>query len=125
MLVGLFGASGLLLVLTGVHATTQHAVVRRTREIGIRSALGATPRSLLVDTLVGSVRPAIIGLGAGVVLAVPTVAGLQAYVREPVRPSDAPVVLLVVIVFVVLALIAAWLPARHAIRISPTIAMRA
>jgi putative ABC transport system permease protein len=125
VLVALFGASGLLLVLTGLYATTQYSVLRRTRELGVRAALGAPPSSLLGTTLVQAVQPAIAGLVVGAIASVPVARLMQSALHESFGLRDAPMIGAVLAAFVALALVAAFIPARCAVTISPTLAMRA
>jgi ABC-type antimicrobial peptide transport system permease subunit len=124
-LVALFGVSGLLLVLTGLYATTQYAVLRRTRELGVRAALGAPPLALLATTLVQAVRPAIVGLALGAVISIPVARLMQSALRESFTMRDGPLLGAVLVGFILLALVAAFIPARRAVTISPTVAMRA
>ena len=125
LLVTLFGAAGLLLVLTGIYATTQYAVLRRTRELGVRAALGAPPAALLRTTLAETLRPVLVGLAAGGIGVVWLDPLARAALGGSLDRADGPLLALVVIALVVLTLLAALVPARRAITISPTVAMRA
>ena len=125
LLVTLFGAAGLLLVLAGIYATTQYAVLRRTRELAVRSALGAPPAALLRTTLGETLRPVLIGLGAGALAARWLDPLARAALGGSLDPADGPLLASVMIGLVALTLLAAVIPARRAIAISPTVALRA
>lgn len=118
-----FGGVALFLAAVGVYAVKAHVVARRTREFGIRLALGAEPsdvqrmvvREGLWVTAVGVVLGLGIALGLGSLVAG---ALYQVSFTDPVAYVVAPLVL------VVASLLAAWLPARRATRIPPSTALR-
>ncbi len=117
------GLLGLLLALMGIYGTVSYLVLLRTREIGIRMAIGAQKRDILGLILSESARPVIAGLLAGMVLAVGVSELLRGvlYGLHAVDPiSFAGVSLL----FLAIALLAACPPARRAIRVDPAIALR-
>ncbi len=124
LVAGLLGAAALLLVLGGVYAITLHSVLRRTREIGVRAALGAGPRVLLWATIRQSVTPVFIGAILGAALSIPAAYAMRDVLVERVRVTDAPLVALVIVTIVLASVGAAFLPARRALSISPTLAMR-
>ena len=118
-----FGVLALILAAVGIYGLLAFAVARRTREIGVRMALGACPfdvsRMVLRDvaTIVAT------GLLAGLAL----VWGLQGLLRSMlfgVTPADGPVFLAAVLLVATTATLAAWLPARHAARLNPLAALR-
>jgi predicted permease len=122
-LFSIFGGLALLLAIVGVYGVKAYSVARRTREIGIRMALGAQPHG--VQWMI--VREGIVMLAGGVVigllLAVATgqlLAGMlyQVGALDPIAFSIAPIVLGAA------TLVATWLPARRATRISPMAALR-
>jgi predicted permease len=120
---GSFAMLGLLLSAIGLFGVLQYAVTRRTKEIGIRAALGA-PRSRLVRLVVRDVGTMItggliMGLGASVAL----LTGIRS-VLFGVRPADLGVIVTATAVFLAIALIAAGLPARRAATIDPAVALR-
>jgi predicted permease len=118
--VGLFG---LLLALMGVYGTVNYIVVLRTREIGIRMAVGAQKRDVLGLVLRESTRPVLAGLAAGVLLAVGAaylLRGLLFGLHTVDGVSFAGVSLL----FLAVALLAAYPPSRRALRVDPVVALR-
>ena len=123
MLFGAFGGLALLLSSLGIYALKAFAVARRTREIGIRMALGANAHDVVVMILRESSWLAGLGLGLGLLLAlvVEKMAGSFLYQVPPVDPltfSIVPPLLLLV------ALFACWLPARRVARVDPMVALR-
>ena len=119
----LFASIALALTLGGLYGSVSWAVAQRTREFGIRSALGARPRQLL--TLVLRQGMWIIALGASLGLAGTYTCGrlVQELLYET-RPFEASVVSSVTIVLVALATVATLVPAWRAGRIDPAITLR-
>jgi predicted permease len=123
MLFGAFGGLALLLSLLGIYGAKAYAVARRTREIGIRMALGANARDVVAMILRESIWLAILGLGFGLVLAlaVGKLAGGFLYhvpAADPLTFSVIPLVLLGT------ALVACVIPARRAAKVDPMQALR-
>jgi predicted permease len=119
-----FAALALLLAVIGVYGVMSFVVSRRTREIGIRRALGASQG----DTVWLIVREAIVMLVAGVALAVPAVWGLGRFVESQlfgVRAMDWPTIVAASALLAVVAVGASGLPLRRATSISPSQALRA
>jgi putative ABC transport system permease protein len=121
---GLLGAAAMLLVLGGIYATTLYSVFRRTREIGVRAALGAGPRQLLWASVRQSVVPVLMGVALGVAASVPAVYAMRGVLAEKATLSDAPLLAGVIAIIVLASVGAALVPARRALAISPVIAMR-
>lgn len=121
---GLLGAAALILVLGGIYAVTLYSVFRRTREIGVRAALGAGPGELLWATIRQSVTPVFIGAILGAAASVPAAYSMRDVLAEGVSPADAPLVAVVIVTIVVASIGAALIPARRALSISPALAMR-
>jgi putative ABC transport system permease protein len=112
------GPALLLLAAIGIYAVVAYTVTHRTAEIGVRIALGATPRRVLTEVLVDSMRVVTTGAAVGWSLAV--IVSLH-LVRGPMYLSvfaGVPAVLLAV------AAAASWLPARRASRVDPLVALR-
>jgi predicted permease len=116
------GAMGLLLALIGLYALMAYAVSRRTREVGIRMALGAMPGSVLRMFLRQGTLPSAGGIAFGVAASA-AVGGLIQSVF-PGTGGDLITYLLVVPVIVAVVLFAAYIPARRAARIDPFVALR-
>jgi putative ABC transport system permease protein len=124
LVAALFAASALLLVLSGIYATTLYAVLRRTRELGVRAALGARPADLVGATMWHSMRPVALGLAIGSLLAIPLVQTMQDALKQGFSAADAPLFGGVVLVVVAATALAAYFPARRALSIPPSVAMR-
>ena len=118
-----FAVVVLLLTVTGVFGSVAYAVERRTREIGIRMAIGATRREVWLLVQRGVLLSALVGGGVGIVLAIESSVVLSSLLYG-VGPRD-PVVLAVALLLVGLAIaMSASLPALRAARIDPAIAMK-
>ena len=120
-----FAAVGLLLTATGLYGLLAYAVSRRTREIGVRMALGAS-RSTIVTMIL---RRALMLIAIGTVLGSAGAVAGQALIRRMVLAVDAshPVAWIAgaTAIVVLTALVAAWPPAARAASIDPTTALRA
>jgi predicted permease len=121
-----FGAAGivaLVLAVIGVYSVKAHAVARRTREMGIRIALGARPGEIMSLILTQGIQQTVVGLAAGLVLAV--FAGrLAAKMLYQVQPLDPLTLAAAAIALSVTVLLACWLPARRATGVDPAITLR-
>ena len=107
----------------GIYGVISYAVGRRTREIGIRMALGAAPRDV-VNLVVGQgMRLALAGMAAGVLAAL-GLARLLSSLLYGVAPADLVTFACVSILLGTTALLACLLPARRALRVEPTVALR-
>ena len=118
-----FGALALFLAVVGVYGVKAYTVARRTREIGIRMALGATKRDALWLILGDGVRLTSAGVGLGMLLALGTARLLSSVVYE-VSATDPLVFVATPILLMAVALVACYLPARRAARIDPMVALR-
>jgi ABC-type antimicrobial peptide transport system permease subunit len=120
---GLFSGLALVIAAFGLAVVSAYAVTRRTREIGIRSALGAAPRRLVGLVLVRSLAVVMLGLlvGSGVAWAGAPTLGTQLF---DVSPRDMRVLGSSVLLLMLVGALAAWVPARRAARINPIIALR-
>jgi predicted permease len=120
---GSFGALALLLSLVGLYGVMSFVVTRRTREIGIRLALGATGASAIRLVL----RDAIVMIAVGIAIALPCVAALGKLVQSQlfgVTATDPATVAAAALVLAAGALVAAFIPAWRASNVSPTDALR-
>jgi predicted permease len=117
------GLLGLVLAVVGVYGVVSYAATQRTQELGIRMALGASPRQILALLLKQGARLVIAGLLFGL-------AGAWALTRAMthmlvgVSPSDPLTYLSVAALLSFITLLACWIPARRAIRVDPTVALR-
>jgi putative ABC transport system permease protein len=119
----IFGGVALLLAVIGLYALNSYTVARRTREIGIRMALGADTGSTLQMILGEGLKVTLVGIGAGLMLAAGVGQVLAGFLFDlgrfdPLVLGAAPLTLLLV------ALFACYLPARRAARVDPMIALR-
>jgi predicted permease len=117
------GILGLILAVVGVYSVVSYAAVQRTHEIGIRMALGAKPQDILTMVLGQSV----IVIGGGILVGLgAALAGtrLLASLLVGVTSSDPATFSIVVAALAMVALLACWLPARRATRVSPLVALR-
>ena len=122
-LTGVMGLLGLILAIVGVYSVVSYAAVQRTHEIGIRMALGAAPRDILRMVLRQGLG--VVGIGVAVGLAI-AFAGTRAIASliVGVSPSDPLTFATVVVLLTCIALLACWIPARRATRVSPLVALR-
>jgi predicted permease len=118
-----FGALSMIIAAVGLAVVGAYAVTRRTREIGIRSALGAAPHQLVRLVLRRSVFTASVGLAMGTGLALVGGRLLSAQLFD-VHAHDGRVHGLAIAVLLLVAVCAAWIPARRAARIEPVVALR-
>jgi putative ABC transport system permease protein len=120
---GFFAAVGLVLVGVGLYGVLSYSVLARTREIGIRMALGASARSVVT----GIVKDIGVAIVAGTAVGLIGGAYLSRFVESllfEVRPSEAVSTVLPLAVFLSAALVATALPAWRATRIAPVVALR-
>ncbi len=119
-----FGGLALLLATTGIYGVLSYAMNRRTAEIGLRVALGASPVNILGIALGQGMRPAVVGMLLGALGAW----WLSRYLETllfGIRPFDSVTYVMVAAVLLATALIACLLPGRRAMRIDPATALRA
>jgi predicted permease len=120
---GSFGLIAVMLAGTGVFSVVAYAVARRTREIGIRMALGASVGAILQDVLARTGVLLIGGIVAGFAIAVATGRGLSA-VLYGVGPNDPPTYIIVLILMAAIGAVSCWVPARRAMHIEPSRSLR-
>jgi ABC-type antimicrobial peptide transport system permease subunit len=123
-LLGAFGMLALLVASVGVYGLVGYVVARRTREAGIRMALGEEPGSLAWRMVSGNLGPILIGLGVGVVLAIGFGRAVTSFLYG-VSPTDPATYAITVAILLGASLLAAAIPARRASRVSPMVALRA
>jgi putative ABC transport system permease protein len=124
LVLGLFAMVALLLAVSGIYGVLGHAVAQRTREIGIRLALGATRREVLRMILGEGGKMAAAGVVLGLIVSYVMTQFLRALLYG-VTPTDPLTFALVALLLLSTALVACWIPARRASRVDPMIALRA
>jgi len=123
-LVSVFAGVGLLLAAIGIYGVVAYAVSERTKELGVRVALGATARDVvrlvLGETLTLTAAGIVIGVGGALLTT-----RLMASLLFGVAPTDVTTFAAIAAVLVATALVAGYVPARRATRVDPMIALRA
>jgi putative ABC transport system permease protein len=124
MLLAIFALMALVLAAVGIYGVLSYTVTQRTRELGIRMALGAESNSVMRLVVGQAMVPALIGVGLGLAGAWGATR-LMSSLLFGVSATD-PVTFIVVALFLLaVALLASWVPARRATRVDPLIALRA
>ena len=122
-LLSIFAGVALLLALVGVYGVLAYSVGQRTAEIGLRVALGATPRNVLALIIAQGMRPILIGIGIGLAGAL----GLSRFVSSllfGVKPVDPLTYVAVALLVAAAGLLSCYVPALRALRIDPVAALR-
>jgi putative ABC transport system permease protein len=122
-LVGSFAVLALLLAGLGVYGVLAYLVTQRTREIGVRLALGARPSSVLRLVVAHSLRLSVAGVAIGTIAAVMLGPALESQLFA-VKARDAVTLISVAIALIAIATLASYLPARRATRLNPLAALR-
>jgi len=120
---GVFAAIAVLLSAVGMYGVLAYAVGQRTREFGVRTALGAKSRDVLAMVLHQGLRLAVIGIGIGLAAAIAVTRYLEGMLYD-VTPLDPLTFVAVVALFAAVTSIASYVPARRATRIDPMTALR-
>lgn len=120
---GFFGLLALVLACVGLYGLLSYEVARRTREIGIRMALGAPPESVLKLVLRQGIVLASVGAAAGIGVALGVMRYLASMLYD-VRANDPLTMTAVVVLLTIVALAACYIPARRAMRVDPMVALR-
>ena len=120
---GFFGLLALVLACVGLYGLLSYEVSRRTREIGIRMALGAHPGSVLKLVLRQGIVLAIVGAGAGIGVALGVMRYLTSMLYD-VHANDPLTMIAVAVLLTIVALAACYLPARRAMQVDPMVALR-
>lgn len=122
-MLGAFALVALALAIVGAYGVMSHAVTQRTREIGIRIAIGAAPSQVLAAVL----RQSLTVTGIGAAIGILGAAGLTRYLKSmlfELTPLDPPTFVAVAVLFLAVGLLAACLPALRASRVDPLAALR-
>ena len=123
ILLGLFAVAALLLASTGIYAVISYSVTQRTREIGIRAALGASSRNILGMVLGQGMRLALVGVSVGLAVALLSSRVISSLLFG-IGSSDPATFIGVSVLLVSVALLACYVPARRATRVDAIVAMR-
>ena len=123
LLMTVFGASALLLAAIGIYGLMAYSVAQRTREIGIRMALGAEAEQVRKMVVFQGMRLAVIGVAVGLVAAF-ALTRLMASFLFGVQARDPVVFVAMPVLLTVVSIAAVWFPARRASTVNPLIALR-
>jgi putative ABC transport system permease protein len=123
LLLGIFSGFATLLALAGIYGVMSYAVTQRTREMGVRMALGARPGQVVRIVVKQGGALAALGILAGLCAALWLTRLMTALLYE-VRPWDPATFALVSLALLSAALAACWIPARRAARVNPVEALR-
>jgi predicted permease len=118
-----FGLLALTLASVGLYGLLSYEVTRRTREIGIRMAIGAEPRAVQVGILKGTLAIVVIGLALGIPTALVSTRAISAMLYG-VQANDPATVLAIISMLIIVAGVAGYIPARRASLVDPTVALR-
>ncbi len=118
LLLAVFAGTSMLLAALGIHGVVSYGVAQRTREFGLRMALGSTPGQLKSLVMMNGLKKAVIGLVAGMVGAAALASALRVLLYG-MAPIDPEVMVGVAALLLTVALIANYIPARRATRIVP------
>jgi len=119
-----FGALALVIAAIGLYGVLSYMVSQRTREIGVRVAIGASRRDVIALVVGGAARLTAVGLACGLLLAIGAGQLLRSQLLD-ISPLDPLTFAGVIALLAAVALLAAWLPARRAARVDPIIALQA
>jgi putative ABC transport system permease protein len=123
LLLGIFGVVAAILAAIGIYGVMAYSVAERTREIGIRMALGAGAR----DVLALVVRQALLLIAIGLVVGIAASFALTRLIKTAlyeVTPTDPATFVAVALSLTAVALIACFIPTRRAVEVDPTVALR-
>jgi putative ABC transport system permease protein len=123
-LLALFSALALLLAAVGIYGVLAYSVNERTREIGVRVALGAAPETVIAMVVRRTLALVVPGLVIGIACALGLTRTLSRFLFE-IKPTDPATLVAVPVLLTVVALVAAWAPARRASKIDPMLTLRA
>ena len=123
VLVVVFALTALLLAIAGVYGIVAYGVAQRTREIGVRMALGARAVDVLQLILRQGLTMALIGVGFGVLGSFATARTIQSLLFD-VQPTDPLTFLTVAATLILIAALACYVPARRATKVDPMVALR-
>jgi predicted permease len=123
-LAGVLGALALILALAGLYGVLSHLVERRTREIGVRMALGAARTDMYRMVVRDGLRPVVAGVVIGLVIGVIVRRALTPLFSRLLPAVDPAVMIALPLLMLAAGVVAAYLPARRAARVDPNVALR-
>lgn len=120
---GVLGVMGAMLSITGIFGMAAYSVSKRLRELGIRVALGAQPKQLLMAALGRALKLLAFGSAVGLILGL-MAARVLAFIVYQATPRDPLVLTGVVVAMAMLGLLATWIPAQRALKVDPLVLLR-
>jgi putative ABC transport system permease protein len=124
LLMIIFGCVGLILVTVGVYSVLAYTTAQKTREIGIRMALGAERANVLRWVMIGGLRLVLAGVAVGLVVSLLLGRAVEAELWPGVKPYDPVALASTVLLLLATGVLACWIPARRAARVDPMVALR-
>jgi len=118
-----FAGAALLLAALGVYGIVSYSVSQRSREFGIRVALGAKPSQIVAMVVGQNLRIVAMGLGAGVLAAIPATRLMRGLLYQ-VGPNDPTTFIAIGVMLAGVAIIASYLPARRGTRVDPVVTLK-
>ena len=118
-----FATAASVLTLLGIYSVVGLTTVQRTRELGVRMVLGASPSHLVRHVVLHGIVPGLTGIGIGLLLSVALTPILTGYLFE-IRPAESPVYFATAVGSIVTVGLAAWAPARRAAMVDPSVVLR-
>ena len=124
LLLGLFAALALTLAVVGTYGVVSLLVSQRAQEMGVRLALGASPREVVAHVITRGLQPVVAGAAGGLAAGYALARAIDGLLFN-VRPGDPATFAIAALVILAAGLLATWIPARRACRVDPAVALRA